>query len=361
MRPVRDTPDTPDVGAVFRAHGALVVRALRRAGVAERDLADASQDVFVVVHRKLPGFEQRALLTTWLYRIALQVASQYRRKAYNRHEQLGEAAPPLADANEVPHLEQQEQVESILRALEGLSADKREVLVLHDLHELTMHEVATRVGCPLKTAFSRLYAARRQMIAELRKRGLAPAVCPLSWLARLPLGRRLGHATPGPIATAALGAQQLGLAALALLCLLPPSSHAAPSSALSSAYGATFARRGAERAAVAERNAIVWSSMPPKATVASNMTAPTRKPRLARRSTAMRVSLPAVAPAVAISLIPAEAPTPDDLEVIRASAVDLHPQVDYPLAAEAPAAAAHIRLHGPRDPASAIEAELQEL
>jgi len=49
---------------VYRAHVAFVWRSLRRLGIREEDAADAAQEVFIVVHRKLPEFAGRSKLTT---------------------------------------------------------------------------------------------------------------------------------------------------------------------------------------------------------------------------------------------------------------------------------------------------------
>src|SRR5262249_42263098 len=84
-----------DVGAlgmgfeeIYRAHFRFVWRSLRRLGVEERNVADAAQEVFLVVHRKLPGFEGRAKMTTWLFGICLRVAQARARRAHERREVL---------------------------------------------------------------------------------------------------------------------------------------------------------------------------------------------------------------------------------------------------------------------------------
>src|SRR5262247_1360304 len=63
----------------YRAHFAFVWRSLRRLGVREEDAGDAAQEVFIVVHRKLPEFAGRSKLTTWLYGVCFRVASERRR------------------------------------------------------------------------------------------------------------------------------------------------------------------------------------------------------------------------------------------------------------------------------------------
>jgi len=57
----------------------------------------------------------------------------------------------------------------VLDALELLDEQKREVVVLHEIEQLPMREVAELVGCPLQTAYGRLYAAHRVLADHLRR------------------------------------------------------------------------------------------------------------------------------------------------------------------------------------------------
>jgi RNA polymerase sigma-70 factor (ECF subfamily) len=169
------------VTELYRAHVGFVERVLRRAGVEQRDVADARQDVFAVVHRRLADFEGRSSPQTWLYRIAWNVASEYRRRPARRHELL-EGEHDVADRVATPAeaVEGQRSLAALHAAIERLDADKREALICHELDEQPMSAVATRLGIPLKTAFSRLYAARRALQLELRKQGWAG----LAWWSR---------------------------------------------------------------------------------------------------------------------------------------------------------------------------------
>jgi RNA polymerase sigma-70 factor (ECF subfamily) len=58
---------------------------------------------------------------------------------------------------------------SLDRAVADLDDDKRAVFVLHEIEELAMAEVAAAVGCPLQTAYARLYAARKLLAAALEE------------------------------------------------------------------------------------------------------------------------------------------------------------------------------------------------
>lgn len=159
-----------NIDHVFRDQRAFAERVLRRFGVPERDVADATQDVFVVVHRKLATFEGRSSASTWIYRIAFHVASQYRRRACNRHEILGEAE--TVNTTTFDH-ERQELVDNALRSLNQLDPEKRDVFVDFELRDEPMAAIAERLHVPLKTAFSRLYAARRDLLRRLRDSGFA--------------------------------------------------------------------------------------------------------------------------------------------------------------------------------------------
>src|SRR5947207_8334747 len=71
---------------VYLAHADFVWKALQRFGVRTADLDDVLQEVFVVVHKKLPSFRGDAQMTTWLYGICLRVASVHRRRSHVRRE-----------------------------------------------------------------------------------------------------------------------------------------------------------------------------------------------------------------------------------------------------------------------------------
>ncbi|HMI94246.1 MAG TPA: RNA polymerase sigma factor [Polyangiales bacterium] len=154
-----------ECAALFAQHARYVCRVLRRMGVAERDLDDVCQDAFLTVHRKLAGFEARSSSKTWIYGICLRLAANYRRSARHRHEQPSSELTEQASAPD----QDAAALNDIDRVLATLSDPKREVFVLYEFGELTMLEVAEVVGSPLKTCFSRLHAARRELRAALTR------------------------------------------------------------------------------------------------------------------------------------------------------------------------------------------------
>lgn len=156
----------PSLRQIFDEHAQYVIRTLRHLGIKEADVDDVAQEVFVTVHRKLPEFEGRSKLRTWLYAICLRVASDHRRRAYVVRERVTDS-PPI-DTGERTGAEPDLRVESrafVQQLLDALDDDKRAVLVLYEIEGLSMREVADVVGCPLQTAYSRLHAGRELLRA----------------------------------------------------------------------------------------------------------------------------------------------------------------------------------------------------
>jgi|GEM_PF-1049082 len=174
-----------DLPELMRSQRALVVRALKRAGVAERDVPDLVQEVFIVAHRRLPHWEGRAKLSTWFYRVAFRIASDHRRRAYQRRERLPGAddMPLSAATSELPEIERREQILQLCAALEQLSDEHKQALLGYELDELSVPELAERARVPHKTVYSRLYAARKQLRQLLIAQGWAVLGC-VMWLPR---------------------------------------------------------------------------------------------------------------------------------------------------------------------------------
>ena len=147
--------------ALYDAHFDLVWRSLRRLGVPDSALDDALQDVFVVVHRQLTGFQGRSSPRTWLAGIAVRVAADHRRRL-RRKGGWEELSPAVVDPGPGPQ-EQAARAEGIQlldRLLRQLEDFKREVFVMVELEQMTAPEVAEALGLNLNTVYSRLRLAR---------------------------------------------------------------------------------------------------------------------------------------------------------------------------------------------------------
>lgn len=163
-------PSRHEFAEVFREHAPYAWRVLRRLGIAERDVEDVAQEVFVVVHRNLPAFEGRSSLRTWIYGICIRVASDWRRRAHVRREVTRAELPDDAqEARQEEEIELRQRRETLDQLLGELDDEKRAVVVLFEIEQLPMEEVAVAMGCPVQTAYSRLYKAREQLRSAVNR------------------------------------------------------------------------------------------------------------------------------------------------------------------------------------------------
>jgi RNA polymerase sigma-70 factor (ECF subfamily) len=153
-------PEDRSFAEIFRQHMPAMWRALVGLGVREADADDVCQEVMLVVHRRLPEFDGRAL-KSWLYGICLRAASDYRRSARVRREQPTERVPDeLVPATQAEAVDGRRAMRQLFCALDQLDPDKRAAFVLFEIEGLTLRELAETMQCPLQTAYSRLQAAR---------------------------------------------------------------------------------------------------------------------------------------------------------------------------------------------------------
>ncbi len=159
-----------ELGAIYEEHFDFVWRSLRRLGVPVSACDDASQEVFVVVFRRLAEFEARSSLRTWLFSIALNIARHYRRALRSNKEQaLDESLVHASDAAPEEQARLAEAMRIVYSLLDTLEDSRREVFVLAHLEQMPAADIADALGIPLNTVYSRLRLARRDFDAALRR------------------------------------------------------------------------------------------------------------------------------------------------------------------------------------------------
>lgn len=180
-------PERPTIGMnlrdVYDTYLDFVWRALHRLGVPESDLPDATQDVFLVVHRRLDEFEGRAKLTTWLFRICARVASDRRRALRTRREVVdGDVIALKADerADTAAHLERKRELLELEAILSELPDDQRLVFSLFELDGMTGEQIAELIDVPLGTVRSRLRLGRQAFEQALGRRAARKRFVPLA-------------------------------------------------------------------------------------------------------------------------------------------------------------------------------------
>lgn len=158
---------------VFDSQAVRVHRTLRALGVHPSCVDDALQDVFLVIHDKLPAFVPEAQLSTWIYAITYRVAQNYRRRTQRTNHS------PLS-GEEVAHGQSPESESATAQAAlfvrdfcDSVAEEKRDVFVLCVLEERTAPEVAALLDVKLNTVYSRLRNVRaefRERLLQIRKK-----------------------------------------------------------------------------------------------------------------------------------------------------------------------------------------------
>lgn len=166
--PVVD-PD-PEFARLYHRHHGFVWRILRRLGVPPAGLDDATQDVFVVVHRRRDALHADVSERSWLFGIARRVASDVHRGQRRRQRKLEalpapSEAPPLDEA-----LARDEAVAFVQAFLERLDEGHRMVFVLCDVEGLTAPEVSEALDLNVNTVYSRLRKARLEFERAVARR-----------------------------------------------------------------------------------------------------------------------------------------------------------------------------------------------
>jgi RNA polymerase sigma-70 factor, ECF subfamily len=145
---------------LVRHHFEPVGRLLRALGVREAEVDDAAQQTFVILARRIaelpPGAERM-----FVYRTALYVAAHARRALARSREVLQDDAAWISDRPSPDELIDQRRARECLDSiLETMPVELRTVLVLFEIDEMPIADIAALLNLPVGTAASRLRRAR---------------------------------------------------------------------------------------------------------------------------------------------------------------------------------------------------------
>jgi len=151
---------------VYRREFDYITRSLRRLGIPSGDEQDLAHEVFLILWRAWPQYDPTRPLRPYLFGIAFRVAASHRRRHWR---EVSFAVVDGPDHAPVPDqaFEASQARTLVLAALQQIALPKRAVLLMHDVDDIPMQEVAATLAIPLFTAYSRLRKARRELEARL--------------------------------------------------------------------------------------------------------------------------------------------------------------------------------------------------
>ena len=157
---------------IVREHQAMVFRTLLRLTGSREHLDDLAQEVFLRLYRALPGFRGEALVTTYLYRIAVNVAQDEWKRWRKDAQSLVSISDETSGWEErLPHpgrnaeelMEEREFQSMVEEQMQRLSQVERTVLVLYHQEERTYEQIALALGLPIGTVRTHLHRGRKKL------------------------------------------------------------------------------------------------------------------------------------------------------------------------------------------------------
>jgi len=162
-----------DFERIYAQYFGPVSRWVRAFGAPDSEVDDLTQEVFLVVRRKLDQFDGRNL-PAWLYRIAQRTVSDHRRRAWFRRlfRRSQRELDSLASDRSGPAdlLERREAERVVRQVLDRMSRVRRTAFALFEIEGYTCEEIAKLEQIPVNTVYTRLHHARKdffRLLAEL--------------------------------------------------------------------------------------------------------------------------------------------------------------------------------------------------
>ena len=143
------------------------------------DGADAAQEAFLSAWQGLPRFRGDANFSTWLYRLTSNACMDALRRRQRRDAHAGPSLNDEASRVDAPdpaptpqeHAERHELRQEVQNALQTLSPEHRQILILREIHQLSYEEIGETLSLDSGTVKSRIHRARENLRKILAARG----------------------------------------------------------------------------------------------------------------------------------------------------------------------------------------------
>ena len=161
--------DLPSFELIYKATSGFVYNVAFRIVGNRQDAEEVTQEVFLIVHRKLGGFRFQSSLKTWIYRITINSAINYAKKKARERQRAVEQDGDLdrkGQANEVEQaIDREHHTTMIQHLLKQLSPDQRACVVLRNMEGLSYQQIADSLQVNINTVRSRLKRAREALLS----------------------------------------------------------------------------------------------------------------------------------------------------------------------------------------------------
>lgn len=160
--------------AAFESELDYIFGSLRRLGVPRSEIEDLGQEMFVAMWRSWSNYDPSRPLRPYLFGIAFRLAHANERK---RRREVPSGTVDRDDPGGAPsdRYDQLQDQARLMAALEQVPLVRRALLIMHELDEVPVGEIAKTLRLPLFTVYSRLRKGRRELEKALRRMAIAKA------------------------------------------------------------------------------------------------------------------------------------------------------------------------------------------
>jgi len=173
LRTARSSAPTPETAApscveLFDAELDYIFATLRRLGATRTETEDLAQEVFVVLHQNWSQIDTKSPMRPYLFGVAFRVFSAHRRR---QKREIPYASVEVEDLGPNPEgsLGRKEASALLLAALGRMPLRRRAVMVMHELDEIPVAEIARHLAISPFSVYARLRKARKELRTAVQR------------------------------------------------------------------------------------------------------------------------------------------------------------------------------------------------
>jgi RNA polymerase sigma-70 factor (ECF subfamily) len=170
LRLVQSAPPPAEGGCLdaFDRELDYIFATLRRLGAAPHEIEDLAQEVFMVLYRNWSALDTQRPLRPYMFGVAYRIVCAHRRR---RVREIPQADIELPDGAAGPEgsLQHKQSMALLLAALDAVPMSRRGVVVMHDLDEVSIADVARSLSLTRFGVYARLRKGRKELAAAVRR------------------------------------------------------------------------------------------------------------------------------------------------------------------------------------------------
>ncbi len=157
---------------IIKNHSSAVKQIIKR--ITNEENEELEQEIYLKVWKN-STYQEKGLAGAWIKKISANTSKDYLKSASKKQSDLKHHDENLISLREAKtlspeqHLSSKETQNDIVKAINKLKPNFKEVIILHHFQDYSYEEIAQKIKCPLGTVKSRIYNAKKQLATELQQ------------------------------------------------------------------------------------------------------------------------------------------------------------------------------------------------